>query len=132
MPHQRISPCSSSLDQGTYPKLTSQGAPCSSTAVSALSTSLLTIPKQRSSSVTLTYQLVPKRAGASPSLSSVSSPGHSPPSVPRSLVEFLDTANFLSKAGVGLHKLSPPEQQQVTRPPGPTICSRYNPHCWFS
>uniref|UniRef100_A0A8C9WKR8 Phosphodiesterase n=1 Tax=Scleropages formosus TaxID=113540 RepID=A0A8C9WKR8_SCLFO len=66
---------------------------------------------------------------ASPSLSSVSSPGHSPPSVPRSLVEFLDTANFLSKAGVGLHKLSPPEQQQVTRPPGPTICSRYNPHC---
>ncbi|XP_029112039.1 cGMP-inhibited 3',5'-cyclic phosphodiesterase B isoform X2 [Scleropages formosus] len=109
----------------TQPDVTaaSQGAPCSSTAVSALSTSLLTIPKQRSSSVTLTYQLVPKRAGASPSLSSVSSPGHSPPSVPRSLVEFLDTANFLSKAGVGLHKLSPPEQQQVTRPPGPTICS---------
>uniref|UniRef100_A0A8C2DH94 Phosphodiesterase n=1 Tax=Cyprinus carpio TaxID=7962 RepID=A0A8C2DH94_CYPCA len=59
---------------------------------------LLTIPKQRSSSVTLSYShTLPRRPGASPSLSPVSSPSHSTPAAPssslvtRSPVEFPDT-----------------------------------------
>uniref|UniRef100_A0A8C7CXL3 Phosphodiesterase n=1 Tax=Oncorhynchus kisutch TaxID=8019 RepID=A0A8C7CXL3_ONCKI len=55
---------------------------------------LLTIPKQRSSSVTLTYHAGPRRAGASPSLSPVTRPP----------VEFPDTADFLTKPSVNLHK----------------------------
>ncbi|KTF77067.1 hypothetical protein cypCar_00029655, partial [Cyprinus carpio] len=65
---------------------------------------LLTIPKQRSSSVTLSYShTLPRRPGASPSLSPVSSPSHSTPAAPssslvtRSPVEFPDTADFLTK-----------------------------------
>uniref|UniRef100_A0A8C7FUT7 Phosphodiesterase n=1 Tax=Oncorhynchus kisutch TaxID=8019 RepID=A0A8C7FUT7_ONCKI len=71
---------------------------------------LLTIPKQRSSSVTLTYHAGPRRAGASPSLSPVSSPSHSPQGgglssqVTRPPVEFPDTADFLTKPSVNLHK----------------------------
>uniref|UniRef100_A0A673N0R8 Phosphodiesterase n=1 Tax=Sinocyclocheilus rhinocerous TaxID=307959 RepID=A0A673N0R8_9TELE len=88
---------------------------------------LLTIPKQRSSSVTLSYgHTIPRRPGASPSLSPVSSPSHSPPAAPgsslviRSPVEFPDTADFLTKPSVTLHKplgytLSSPDFQQQYR-----------------
>uniref|UniRef100_A0A672JEU8 Phosphodiesterase n=1 Tax=Salarias fasciatus TaxID=181472 RepID=A0A672JEU8_SALFA len=92
---------------------------------------LLTIPKQRSSSVTLTYHAGPRRAGTSPSLSPVTSPSHSPPSVgtgsssslvTRSPVEFPDTADFLTKPSVNLNLHKPlgyvhssPDFQQVCR-----------------
>ncbi|XP_017334367.1 cGMP-inhibited 3',5'-cyclic phosphodiesterase 3B isoform X1 [Ictalurus punctatus] len=72
---------------------------------------LLTIPKQRSSSVTLSYgHTMPRRPGASPSLSPLNSPSHGPPSCPssslitRSPVEFPDTADILTKPSVNLHK----------------------------
>uniref|UniRef100_A0A3P9ASJ3 Phosphodiesterase n=1 Tax=Maylandia zebra TaxID=106582 RepID=A0A3P9ASJ3_9CICH len=77
---------------------------------------LLTIPKQRSSSVTLTYHAGPRRAGTSPSLSPVTSPSHSPPTVgtgsssslvPRLPVEFPDTADFLTKPSVNLNLHKP-------------------------
>ncbi|XP_028999532.1 cGMP-inhibited 3',5'-cyclic phosphodiesterase 3B isoform X2 [Betta splendens] len=76
---------------------------------------LLTIPKQRSSSVTLTYHVGPRRAGASPCLSPVTSPNHSPPAiggsssslVTRSPVEFPDTADFLTKPSVNLNLHKP-------------------------
>ncbi|KAL3993025.1 hepatoma-derived growth factor [Sarotherodon galilaeus] len=77
---------------------------------------LLTIPKQRSSSVTLTYHTGSRRAGTSPSLSPVTSPSHSPPAVgtgsssslvPRLPVEFPDTADFLTKPSVNLNLHKP-------------------------
>ncbi|KAM9147879.1 cGMP-inhibited 3',5'-cyclic phosphodiesterase 3B isoform 3-T3 [Pangshura tecta] len=87
------------------------------------STNLLTIPKQRSSSVTLTHHIGPRRAGTSPSLSPVGSSSHGSISsgslVSRSPVEFPDTADFLTKPSVNLHKPlgytfnSPDFQQQV-------------------
>ncbi|XP_044126417.1 cGMP-inhibited 3',5'-cyclic phosphodiesterase B [Bufo gargarizans] len=67
------------------------------------SANLLTIPKQRSSSVTLTPHLGSRRAGTSPSLSPVNSPSHSS-AFSRSPVEFPDTADFLTKPSVTLHK----------------------------
>ncbi|XP_073764622.1 cGMP-inhibited 3',5'-cyclic phosphodiesterase 3B isoform X2 [Danio rerio] len=88
---------------------------------------LLTIPKQRSSSVTLSYgHTLSRRPGASPSLSPVTSPSHSPPAGPgsslvtRSPVEFPDTADFLTKPSVNLHKplgytMSSPDFQQQYR-----------------
>lgn len=88
---------------------------------------LLTIPKPRSSSVTLSYgHTVPRRPGASPSLSPVSSPSHGLSAasgsslVTRSPVEFPDTADFLTKPSVNLHKplgytLSSPDFQQPYR-----------------
>uniref|UniRef100_A0A673ZW55 Phosphodiesterase n=1 Tax=Salmo trutta TaxID=8032 RepID=A0A673ZW55_SALTR len=95
---------------------------------------LLTIPKQRSSSVTLTYHAGPRRAGASPSLSPVSSPSHSPQGgglssqVTRPPVEFPDTADFLTKPSVNLHKplgyiLSSPDFQGPYRSPAPLCTS---------
>uniref|UniRef100_A0A3B3QMF8 Phosphodiesterase n=1 Tax=Paramormyrops kingsleyae TaxID=1676925 RepID=A0A3B3QMF8_9TELE len=99
--------------------------------------SLLTIPKPRSSSVSLTYHAAPRRAGTSPSLSPLSSPSHSPPSaslgpVKRSPVEFPDTADFLTKPSVSLHKplgytLSSPDFHPQYRVPGALICARYGP-----
>ncbi|XP_049574700.1 cGMP-inhibited 3',5'-cyclic phosphodiesterase 3B [Syngnathus scovelli] len=77
---------------------------------------LLTIPKQRSSSVTLTYHAGSRRAGTSPSLSPVTSPSHSPSFVntgstsslvTRSPVEFPDTADFLTKPSVNLNLHKP-------------------------
>ncbi|KAM4720768.1 cGMP-inhibited 3',5'-cyclic phosphodiesterase 3B [Rhinophrynus dorsalis] len=69
---------------------------------------LLTIPKQRSSSVTLTHHMGTRRAGTSPSLSPVNSPIHSPSvsgaAFSRSPIEFPDTADFLTKPSVTLHK----------------------------
>ncbi|TNM91059.1 hypothetical protein fugu_003348 [Takifugu bimaculatus] len=99
---------------------------------------LLTIPKQRSSSVTLTYHAGPRRAGASPSLSPVASPAHSPvamgmgstSSLIRPPVEFPDTADFLTKPSVSLnlHKplastLSSPDFQQAFRGAAFPVCT---------
>ncbi|XP_006642656.1 cGMP-inhibited 3',5'-cyclic phosphodiesterase 3B [Lepisosteus oculatus] len=93
---------------------------------------LLTIPKQRSSSVTLTHH-VTRRAGTSPSLSPVNSPSHSPTGgsgslVTRSPVEFPDTADFLTKPSVNLHKplgyaLSSPDFQQQFRTSSIPLCT---------
>ncbi|XP_069380487.1 cGMP-inhibited 3',5'-cyclic phosphodiesterase 3B [Paralichthys olivaceus] len=103
------------------------------------SANLLTIPKQRSSSVTLTYHAGSRRAGTSPSLSPVTSPSHSPPAVgagsssslvTRSPVEFPDTADFLTKPSVNLnlHKplnytLSSPDFQQAFRSSTFPLCT---------
>ncbi|XP_060924703.1 cGMP-inhibited 3',5'-cyclic phosphodiesterase 3B [Limanda limanda] len=103
----------------------------SSSLCNGPSPNLLTIPKQRSSSVTLTYHAGSRRAGASPSLSPVTSPSHSPAAVgtssssslvTRSPVEFPDTADFLTKPSVSLnlHKplsytFSSPDFQQAFR-----------------
>ncbi|XP_068607893.1 cGMP-inhibited 3',5'-cyclic phosphodiesterase 3B [Brachionichthys hirsutus] len=98
---------------------------------------LLTIPKPRSSSVTLTYHGGPRRAGTSPSLSPVTSPTHgslaagSPSSlVTRPPVEFPDTADFLTKPSVNLnmhkplsHNLSSPDFQQVFRSSAFSVCT---------
>uniref|UniRef100_A0A3B4B6W8 Phosphodiesterase n=1 Tax=Periophthalmus magnuspinnatus TaxID=409849 RepID=A0A3B4B6W8_9GOBI len=98
---------------------------------------LLTIPKQRSSSVTLTYHSGPRRAGTSPSLSPVTSPSHSPPAVgassslvTRSPVEFPDTADFLTKPSLNLnlHKplnytFSSPDFQQNSRSSSFQLCT---------
>ncbi|XP_007460276.1 PREDICTED: cGMP-inhibited 3',5'-cyclic phosphodiesterase B isoform X2 [Lipotes vexillifer] len=69
------------------------------------SSNLLTIPKQRSSSVSLTHHIGLRRAGALPGLNS---PSHGPmsPGSPtnRSPVEFPDTADFLTKPSVILHR----------------------------
>uniref|UniRef100_A0A3B5A5A1 Phosphodiesterase n=1 Tax=Stegastes partitus TaxID=144197 RepID=A0A3B5A5A1_9TELE len=113
---------------------------CSSSGLSnGPNANLLTIPKQRSSSVTLTYHAGPRRAGTSPSLSPVTSPSHSPPAVStgsssslvtRSPVEFPDTADFLTKPSVNLnlHKplgytLSSPDFQQAFRSSTLPLCT---------
>ncbi|XP_056268645.1 cGMP-inhibited 3',5'-cyclic phosphodiesterase 3B isoform X2 [Pseudoliparis swirei] len=100
---------------------------------------LLTIPKQRSSSVTLTYHAGSRRAGASPSLSPLNSPSHSllaagsgssSSLVTRSPVEFPDTADFLTKPSVSLnlHKpfgfnFSSPDFQQALRSSPFSLCT---------
>uniref|UniRef100_A0A663F3R7 Phosphodiesterase n=1 Tax=Aquila chrysaetos chrysaetos TaxID=223781 RepID=A0A663F3R7_AQUCH len=93
---------------------------------------LLTIPKQRSSSMTLTHHIGPRRAGASPGLSPVGSPSHGSVSSGAfsswSPVEFPDTADFLTKPSINIHKppgytfSSPDFQQQVKTSVG-YICS---------
>ncbi|NWZ81098.1 PDE3B phosphodiesterase, partial [Poecile atricapillus] len=93
---------------------------------------LLTIPKQRSSSVTLTHHMGPRRAGASPGLSPVGSPSHGSVSSGAfsnwSPVEFPDTADFLTKPSINIHKApghtpgSPDFQQPVKTPLG-YMCS---------
>uniref|UniRef100_A0A8C2XMI7 Phosphodiesterase n=1 Tax=Cyclopterus lumpus TaxID=8103 RepID=A0A8C2XMI7_CYCLU len=110
-PHPELNLTSSGLSNGPNPNL-------------------LTIPKQRSSSVTLTYHAGSRRAGASPSLSPVTSPSHSllaagsgslSSLITRSPVEFPDTADFLTKPSVSLnlHKplgfnLSSPDFQAIS------------------
>uniref|UniRef100_A0A9J8AXH7 Phosphodiesterase n=1 Tax=Cyprinus carpio carpio TaxID=630221 RepID=A0A9J8AXH7_CYPCA len=90
---------------------------------------LLTIPKQRSSSVTLSYgHTIPRRPGLSPSHSPPAAPGSS--LVTRSPVEFPDTADFLTKPSVNLHKplgytLSSPDFQPHYR--GPSSQSSLDP-----
>ncbi|KAM4667232.1 cGMP-inhibited 3',5'-cyclic phosphodiesterase 3B isoform 2-T2 [Amazona ochrocephala] len=84
---------------------------------------MLTIPKQRSSSVTLAHHIGPRRSGASPGLSPVGSPSHGSVSSGAfscwSPVEFPDTADFLTKPSINIHKppgytfSSPDFQQQV-------------------
>uniref|UniRef100_A0A8C4LAV6 Phosphodiesterase n=1 Tax=Equus asinus asinus TaxID=83772 RepID=A0A8C4LAV6_EQUAS len=72
------------------------------------SSNLLTIPKQRSSSVSLTHHIGLRRAGALPSLSPVNSLSHGSVSAgsltSRSPIEFPDTADFLTKPSVVLHR----------------------------
>ncbi|NXW72713.1 PDE3B phosphodiesterase, partial [Hirundo rustica] len=93
---------------------------------------LLTIPKQRSSSVTLTHHMGPRRAGASPSLSPVGSPSHGSVSSGAfsnwSPVEFPDTADFLTKPSINIHKPpghtpSSPDFQQPVKTPVGYMCS---------
>ncbi|KAG7265731.1 hypothetical protein CRUP_005246 [Coryphaenoides rupestris] len=101
---------------------------------------LLTIPKQRSSSVTLTYHSGSRRTGVSPSLSPLASPMHSPATTGHtatsslltrsSPVEFPDTADFLTKPSVSLsmHKplgytLSSPDFQQAFRSSTMSLCT---------
>ncbi|XP_060117317.1 cGMP-inhibited 3',5'-cyclic phosphodiesterase 3B [Heteronotia binoei] len=82
-----------SSSQGSYPN-------------GPFNTNLLTIPKQRSSSVTLAHNIGPRQAGTSSNLSHVSSPtnGFISSELHRSPVEFPDTADFLTKPSVTLHK----------------------------
>ncbi|NWV61836.1 PDE3B phosphodiesterase, partial [Malurus elegans] len=93
---------------------------------------LLTIPKQRSSSVTLAHHMGPRRAGASPGLSPVGSPSHGSVSSGAfsnwSPVEFPDTADFLTKPSINIHKPpghppSSPDFQQPVKTPGGYMCS---------
>ncbi|NWW58947.1 PDE3B phosphodiesterase, partial [Ifrita kowaldi] len=91
---------------------------------------LLTIPKQRSSSVTLTHHMGPRRAGASPGLSPVGSPSHGSVSSGAfwSPVEFPDTADFLTKPSINIHKppghaSSSPDLQQPVKTPVGYMCS---------
>uniref|UniRef100_A0A670I759 Phosphodiesterase n=1 Tax=Podarcis muralis TaxID=64176 RepID=A0A670I759_PODMU len=91
---------------------------------------LLTIPKQRSSSVTLTHNTGSRRAGTSPNLSPVasSSNGFLSSVYHRSPVEFPDTADFLTKSTVNMHKsvgctVSPSDYQQQLRTSSHYTCS---------
>ncbi|XP_026524122.1 cGMP-inhibited 3',5'-cyclic phosphodiesterase B isoform X1 [Notechis scutatus] len=69
-------------------------------------TSLLTIPKQRSSSVTSTNNAGSRRAGISQNLSPGISPsnGFLSSGYHRSSVEFPDTADFFTKPSINVHK----------------------------
>ncbi|XP_069753731.1 cGMP-inhibited 3',5'-cyclic phosphodiesterase 3B isoform X2 [Narcine bancroftii] len=100
------------------------------------SSNLLTIPKSRSASLSLTsHHIGPRRAGTS-SLSPVNSPIHGPggmTSYNRSPVEFPDTADILTKPTVILHKpigytLGSPEFQQSARMSSTILCSSCGRH----
>ncbi|KAM6359210.1 cGMP-inhibited 3',5'-cyclic phosphodiesterase 3B isoform 2-T2 [Alca torda] len=93
---------------------------------------LLTIPKQRSSSMTLTHHIGSRRAGASPGLSPAGSPSHGSVSSGAfsswSPVEFPDTADFLTKPSINIYKppgytLSSPDFQQQVKAPLGYMCS---------
>ncbi|XP_078405354.1 cGMP-inhibited 3',5'-cyclic phosphodiesterase 3B isoform X1 [Cetorhinus maximus] len=100
------------------------------------SSNLLTIPKSRSASLSLTSHHGPRRAGTSPSLSPVNSPIHGPGAMMgfnRSPVEFPDTADILTKPRVTLHKpigytLSSPDFQQSFRMSSSVLCSSCGRH----
>ncbi|XP_067850008.1 cGMP-inhibited 3',5'-cyclic phosphodiesterase 3B isoform X3 [Heptranchias perlo] len=101
------------------------------------SSNLLTIPKSRSASLSLTsHHIGPRRAGTSPSLSPVNSPVHGPgamTSFNRSPVEFPDTAEILTKPSVTLHKpigytLSSSDFQQSFRTSSTVLCSSCGRH----
>ncbi|XP_072322524.1 cGMP-inhibited 3',5'-cyclic phosphodiesterase 3B isoform X4 [Scyliorhinus torazame] len=100
------------------------------------SSNLLTIPKSRSASLSLTSHHGPRRAGTSPSLSPVNSPIHGPGAMTgfnRSPVEFPDTADILTKPRVTLHKpigyaLSSPDFQQSFRTSSSVLCSSCGRH----
>ncbi|XP_054442043.1 cGMP-inhibited 3',5'-cyclic phosphodiesterase 3B isoform X2 [Pteronotus mesoamericanus] len=96
------------------------------------SSNLLTVPKQRSSSVSLTHHIGLRRAGILPSLSPVNSPGHGPMSAGslanRSPIEFPDTADFLAKPSVTLHRSlgnasASPDFYQQLRNPDSNLCN---------
>ncbi|XP_046926622.1 cGMP-inhibited 3',5'-cyclic phosphodiesterase 3B [Lynx rufus] len=97
-----------------------------------LSSNLLTMPKQRSSSVSLTHHIGLRRAGAFPSLSPVNSPSHGPVSagslMNRSPVEFPATASSLTKPSVILHRSlgsapSSPDFYQHVRNSDSSLCN---------
>ncbi|KAM6464853.1 cGMP-inhibited 3',5'-cyclic phosphodiesterase 3B isoform 1-T1 [Liasis olivaceus] len=71
-----------------------------------VSTNLLTIPKQRSSSVTSASSAGSRRAGISQNLSPGAAPsnGFLSSGYHRSPVEFPDTADFLTKPSINVHK----------------------------
>ncbi|XP_062973311.1 cGMP-inhibited 3',5'-cyclic phosphodiesterase 3B [Elgaria multicarinata webbii] len=99
------------LSQGSYPN-------------GPLNANLLTIPKQRSSSVTLAHNIGSRRAGTSQNLCPVTSTSNGN----RSPVEFPDTADFLTKPSVNMHKslgcpLSSSDVQQQFRTSSPYACS---------
>ncbi|KAM5248566.1 cGMP-inhibited 3',5'-cyclic phosphodiesterase 3B [Ctenodactylus gundi] len=92
----------------------------------------LTIPKQRSSSVSLTHHGSLRRASALPSLSPVNSPSHAPVSAGSltnwSPIEFPDTADFLTKKSVILHRSlgnvpNAPDYYQHVRNPDSNRCN---------
>ncbi|XP_052570461.1 cGMP-inhibited 3',5'-cyclic phosphodiesterase 3B isoform X2 [Peromyscus californicus insignis] len=96
------------------------------------SSNLLTVPKQRSSSVSLTHHVGLRRAGALPSLSLVNSSSHVPVSAGsltnRSPIEFPDTADFLSKPSIILHRSlssvpNAADFYQYLRNPDSNLCS---------
>ncbi|XP_027265935.1 cGMP-inhibited 3',5'-cyclic phosphodiesterase B isoform X2 [Cricetulus griseus] len=93
---------------------------------------LLTVPKQRSSSVSLTHHVGLRRAGALPSLSLVNSPSHVPVSASslanRSPIEFPDTTDFLTKPSIILHRSlgsvsNAADFYQYLRNPDSNLCS---------
>ncbi|XP_078076881.1 cGMP-inhibited 3',5'-cyclic phosphodiesterase 3B isoform X3 [Mustelus asterias] len=100
------------------------------------SSNLLTIPKSRSASLSLTSHHGPRRAGTSPSLSPVNSPIHGPGAMTgfnRSPVEFPDTADILTKPRVTLHKPigythGSPDFQQSFRMSSSVLCSSCGRH----
>ncbi|XP_020657079.3 cGMP-inhibited 3',5'-cyclic phosphodiesterase 3B isoform X1 [Pogona vitticeps] len=106
-----------SSSQGSYPN-------------GPLNTNLLTIPKQRSSSVTLAHNIGSRRAGTSQNLIPLASPsnGFVYSGYHRSPVEFPDTADFLTKPSINMHKslgsafISSDFQPQF-RTSSPYICS---------
>ncbi|XP_078004628.1 cGMP-inhibited 3',5'-cyclic phosphodiesterase 3B isoform X2 [Phascolarctos cinereus] len=104
----------------------------SASSLESPDSNVFTFPKQRSSSVTLTDCRSPLRSGASLNLNPVSSPSHESmftgSLVNRSPVGFSDTADFLTKPSVTLHKslgnaLSTPDLPQQFRTSGSHICN---------
>ncbi|XP_004613635.2 cGMP-inhibited 3',5'-cyclic phosphodiesterase 3B isoform X1 [Sorex araneus] len=96
------------------------------------SPNLLTIPKQRSSSISLSHHIGLRRAGVIPSLSPVNSPSHGPLSpgslTNRSSIEFPDIADFLAKPSVTLQKSlnnspSSPDFYQQFRSSDSNLCN---------
>ncbi|KAL1774370.1 cGMP-inhibited 3 3' [Sigmodon hispidus] len=96
------------------------------------SSNLLTVQKQRSSSVSLTHHVGLRRAGALPSLSLVNSPSHVSVSAGsltnRSPIEFPDTADFLTKPSIILHRSlgtvpNAADFYQYLRNPDSNLCS---------
>ncbi|KAF6105418.1 phosphodiesterase 3B [Phyllostomus discolor] len=96
------------------------------------SSNLLTIAKQRSSSVSQTHHIGLRRAGVLPSLSPVNSPGHGPVSAGslanRSPIEFPGTADFLAKPSVILHRSlgnapTSPDFYQQLKNSGSNLCN---------
>ncbi|XP_069875546.1 cGMP-inhibited 3',5'-cyclic phosphodiesterase 3B-like isoform X3 [Dipodomys merriami] len=96
------------------------------------SSSFLTVPKQRSSSISLSHHVGLRRAGALPSLSPMNSPSYGPVSsgslTNRSPIEFPDTADFLSKPSVVLHRSlgnvpSTPDFNQYCRNSDSNLCN---------
>ncbi|NXD09837.1 PDE3B phosphodiesterase, partial [Nothocercus nigrocapillus] len=88
---------------------------------------LLAVPKQRSSSITLAHHIGPRRVGASPGLNPVGSPGHGSVSS-WSPVEFPDTADFLTKPSINIHKplgstFNFPDLQQQVKTPAGYVCN---------
>ncbi|NWI10396.1 PDE3B phosphodiesterase, partial [Crypturellus soui] len=85
------------------------------------------VPKQRSSSITLAHHIGPRRVGASPGLNPLGSPGHG--SVSNwSPVEFPDTADFLTKPSINIHKplgtaFNFPDLQQQVKTPAGYVCN---------
>ncbi|XP_068947251.1 cGMP-inhibited 3',5'-cyclic phosphodiesterase 3B [Petaurus breviceps papuanus] len=97
----------------------------STSSLESPDSNVFTFPKQRSSSVTLTDYRSPLRTGASPNLNPVNSPSHE--SINQSPIGFPDTADFLTKSSVTLHKslgnaLSTPDLPQQFRTSGSHIC----------